>query len=116
MTAKPRVLITGGSGLVGGLVIEHLSDKYEFSNLSRRPVEGVPSTEASIGDLDAIRPAFNDVDMVLHLAAFTESSSDWDGQLDITMKGTVNVFRAAQEAGVWRVVNMSTGSTMCSWE
>jgi len=116
MTAKPRVLITGGSGLVGGLVIEHLSDKYEFSNLSRRPVEGVPSTEASIGDLDAIRPAFNDVDMVLHLAAFTESSSDWDGQLDITMKGTVNVFRAAQEVGVWRVVNMSTGSTMCAWE
>ncbi len=116
MTGRPRILITGGSGLVGGLVIKHLSDKYEFNNLSRRPVEGIKSTEASIGDLEAIRPAFEDIDMVLHLAAFTESSGDWDGQLDITVKGTVNVFRAAQEAGVWRVVNMSTGSTMCGWE
>lgn len=116
MTGRPKVLITGGSGLVGGLAIKHLSDKYEFSNLSRRPVEGIKSTEASIGDLDAIHPAFEDIDMVLHLAAFTQDSGDWDGQLDITVKGTVNVFRAAQEAGVWRVVNMSTGSTMCGWE
>ena len=53
---------------------------------------------------------------VLHLAAFTQDSGDWDGQLDITAKGTVNVFRAAQEAGIWRVVNMSTGSTMCGYE
>ena len=58
----------------------------------------------------------SDIDMVLHLAAFTEDSGDWDGQLDITAKGTVNVFRAAQEAGIWRVVNMSTGSTMCGLE
>ena len=84
--------------MVGGLAIQHLSDKYEFSNLSRRPVEDMKSTEASIGDLDAIRPAFKEVDMVLHLAAFTEDSGDWDGQLDITTKGTVNVFRAAQDS------------------
>ena len=68
MSVRPRVLITGGSGLVGGLVIDHLSDKYAFSNLSRRPVESLRSTEASNGDLDAIRPAFEDID-------------DWDGQL-----------------------------------
>jgi uncharacterized protein YbjT (DUF2867 family) len=54
MANKPRVLITGASGLVGGLAIEHLSDKYEVSNLSRRKVEGIRSTEASITDLDAI--------------------------------------------------------------
>jgi nucleoside-diphosphate-sugar epimerase len=115
-SSKPRVLITGASGLIGGLAIEHLSDKYQFSNLSRRKVEGIRSTEASITDRDAIRPAFEDIDMVLHLAAFVDDISDWDGTLDVTVKGTINVFRAAQEAGIWRLVNMSTGSTMCGWE
>ena len=59
MSDRSRVLIIGGSGLIGGLVIKHLSDKYEFSNLSRRAVEGIRSTAASIGDLEAIRPAFD---------------------------------------------------------
>lgn len=113
---KPRVLITGGSGLIGGLTIKHLGDKYTFSNLSRRPVEGTPTVQASVEDYDAIRPAFDDVDMVLHLSAFVDDIQDWDGTMAITVGGTLNVFKAAQDAGVWRVVNMSTGSTMCGWE
>ena len=113
---KPKVLITGGSGLIGGLTIKHLGDKYEFTNLSRRPVEGVPSTQASITDYDAIRPAFDGVDMVLHLAAYVDDIEDWEGTMSITVGGTLNVFRAAQDAGIRRVVNMSTGSTMCGWE
>jgi nucleoside-diphosphate-sugar epimerase len=34
----------------------------------------------------------------------------------VTVMGTLNVFQAAQEAGVKRVVFMSTGSTMCGYE
>jgi nucleoside-diphosphate-sugar epimerase len=114
--ARPKVLITGASGLVGGLVRRHLSDRYEFSGLSRRPVEGIPCVQASVTDLEAIRPAFADVEMVLHLAADTDDDWDWEGQLSITGVGTVNVLRAAQEAGVWRVVVMSSGSTMLGYE
>jgi hypothetical protein len=36
--SRPKVLITGASGLIAGLVLKHLGDKYEFSGLSRRPV------------------------------------------------------------------------------
>ena len=35
---KPRVLVTGASGLIGGLTLAHLADRYAFSGLSRRPV------------------------------------------------------------------------------
>ena len=35
MTSRPKVLVTGASGLLGGLAIRNLSDKYEFSGLSR---------------------------------------------------------------------------------
>src|SRR5438045_112538 len=112
---KPKILVTGASGLLGGLALRDLSDRYEFSGLSRRAVPGIPYTVASITDLDAIRPAFAGVDAVLHLGVSVEVD-DWDEQMAVTALGTLNVFRAAQEAGVPRVVFMSSGSTMCGWE
>lgn len=116
MSAKPKVLVTGASGLIGGLVIRDLSDKYEFSGLSRRPVAGIVHTQAEITDPEAIRKASAGMDMVLHLAAETQDYDDWDKVMDNTIGGTLNMYRAAQEAGVKRVVFMSTGSTMCGYE
>jgi nucleoside-diphosphate-sugar epimerase len=113
---KPKVLITGASGLIGGLVIRDLADKYEFSGLSRRVVPGIPHTQASIEDFEAVRKASKGMDMVLHLAAETQDYDDWDKVMDNTIGGTLNMYRAAQEAGVKRVVFMSTGSTMCGYE
>ena len=116
MVDRPKGLITGASGLIGGLVIRGLSDKYEFSGLSRRPVPGIPHTAADITDPVAIRKAMAGMDMVLHLAAETQDYDDWDKVMEITIGGTLNMYRAAQEAGVKRVVFMSTGSTMCGYE
>jgi len=114
--ARAKVLVTGASGLIGGLVIRDLSERYEFSGLSRRPVSGIPHTQADITDIEALRRASQGMDMVLHLAAETQDYDDWDRVMDITIGGTLAMFRAAQEAGVKRVVFMSTGSTMCGYE
>ncbi len=116
MAGKPKVLITGASGLIGGLVIRDLSDRYEFSGLSRRVVPGIAHTQADITDPVAIRKAAAGMDMLLHLAAETQDYDDWDKVMTNTIGGTLNMFRAAQEAGVKRVVFMSTGSTMCGYE
>src|SRR6187401_2702634 len=97
--AKKKILITGASGLIAGLVMRNLADRYEFSGLARRPVAGIPHTQASVTDLEAIRPAFRGIDGVLHLATSVDVDN-WDDQVDITAIGTLNVFRAAQEAGV----------------
>src|SRR5262245_23821772 len=69
--ARPKVLVTGASGLIGRLTLEHLGHKYDFSGLSRRPVAGIPHTQADIVDLAALRRASQGMDMVLHLAAET---------------------------------------------
>jgi len=114
--SKPRVLITGASGLVGRLTRGQLGDKYDFSALNRRPIDGIPSLQADIADLDAIYPAFSGIETVLHLSAFTEDVQDWDGTMRVTVQGTLNVFRAAQAAGVRKVIFMSSGSTMCAYE
>ncbi len=113
---KPKVLVTGASGLIGGLVVRNLADKYTFSGLNRRPVEGIPSTQADIADLEAIRPAFKDIDMVVHMSAETKDLSNWDKIVANSLVGTINVFRAAQEAGVKRIVFGSTGGSMCGHE
>ena len=113
---QPKVLVTGASGLIGGLTIRDLGHKYSFSGLSRRPVEGIPHIQADITDSVAVRRACAGMDMVLHLAAETEDYDDWDKVMAVTIGGTLNMFRAAQEAGVRRVVFMSTGSTMCGYE
>ena len=59
--SRPKVLITGASGLIGGLILENLSEKYDFSALNRRKIEGIPFRQADISSLDEILPAYNDV-------------------------------------------------------
>jgi nucleoside-diphosphate-sugar epimerase len=116
MAKKKKVLITGASGLIGGLVIAHLGEKYELSGLSRRPVQAIPSLAASITDGDAIKPAFVGVDTVLHLAAATHGfTEDWDTTMTVTVGGTLNVYEAARIAGVKRIVFMSSGSTQLGY-
>ena len=110
-----KVLVTGASGLIGGLVLKNLGHKYEFSAVNRRKVEGIPCTQASIADFDAILPAFEGIDAVLHLAAHT-AGNDWEQQLNVDIGGTYNVYEAARRNGVKRVVYASSGGTMLSYE
>jgi NAD+ dependent glucose-6-phosphate dehydrogenase len=114
--SRPKVLITGASGLIGGLVLRDLADRYEFSGLSRHAVEGIPYTEASVTDEAAVRRAVAGMDAVLHLAGETKNIDNWDDHFRVTAGGTINVMRAAADAGVKRTVFMSSGSTMCGWE
>ena len=98
-----RVLITGMSGLIGGLLKDHLQEVggYELTALNRRVVKGVPTVQGDIADLEAIRPAFEGQEVVVHLAAYL-GSQDWEGQHSANVLGTYNVFEAAREAGVGR--------------
>ena len=116
--SRPKVLITGASGLIAGLVLKHLSDKYEFSGLSRRPVAGIAHCQASITDAAAIRPAFTGMEMVLHLAAANgpDEWQEWAPTMAVTINGTLNVYEAARAAGVQRVVLASSGCCQLAWE
>ncbi len=105
-----RVLITGMSGLIGGLLKDHLQQAggYELAALNRRHVEGVANFQADIADLEATKPAFEGQDVVVHLAAYLEGQ-DWEGQHAGNVVGTYNVYEAARLAGVKRVVFASSG-------
>lgn len=111
-----RILITGMSGLIGGVVRDHLQHKYELTALNRRDVPGVRCVQADISDLDAILPAFENQDVVVHMAAIVSGSAGWDDVLRYNIVGTYNVFEAARRAGVKRIVFASSGSTISGYE
>lgn len=110
--SKKRVLITGANGLIGSALRRILGDKYEWSALNRRELPGVPTTQADISDLEAIRPAFEGIDTVVHLAAIIDMNASWDALLQPNFVGTYNVFEAARAAGVKRVIFASSGATV----
>ena len=112
-----KILITGMSGLIGGILRHHLEGLggYRLRALNRRPVEGVESVQADIADLEAIRPAFQDIDVVVHLAAYL-GGSEWAGHLSGNLVGAYNVYEAARLAGVKRVVFASSGATATGFE
>ena len=110
------VLVTGMSGLVGTAFREQMGDEYNLSALNRREVPGVPVTRAELGNFDAIRPAFDGQDTVVHLAAKISDAAGWDALLETNVVGTRNVLEASREAGVRRVVFTSSGATVSGWE
>jgi len=115
MALRP-VLVTGLSGLIGGVVVKHLGGGYDLRGLGRRPVSGVPFHRADVADLAAIAPAFAGVDTVVHLAAASDSTRPWEEILGANLIGAYNVFEASRRARVRRVVFASSGSTVSGWE
>ena len=114
--ARPVVIVTGLSGLIGRAFLRHEGDAYEVRGLNRRPVDGVPTHQADIGSLEAIAPAFTGADTVVHLAAAVGSSVPFEVLLRDNMAGTYNVFESARRAGVRRIVYASSGNTVTAWE
>ena len=123
--ANRRVLVTGLSGAVGSAIRATLEERYEVAALSRSGVDDIPdhlNFRGAVQDAEAIAPAFEGVDTVIHLAADGGAHSTngmnagWDSMLHNNVVGTYNVFEAAHLAGVKRVIFASTGATVIGYE
>ena len=82
MTEKKNVLITGGAGLIGGILIDRLSAVYNFTSLDRVQANNAPSVITDLSDLEAVTAAFEGQDAVVHLAADRRPSGSWDSILN----------------------------------
>ncbi|WP_432199878.1 NAD-dependent epimerase/dehydratase family protein [Erythrobacter sp. W53] len=125
MTQKLKLLVTGLNGVVGQVLYPALRERYEVSALSRSGVEGLPAARifrADIANIDSLKPAMEQIDVVLHLAAGGgQSSKDgmetgWDGMLRDNIVGTYNILETAKQAGVKRVILASSGAVANGYE
>ena len=119
-----NTLITGPYGRCGTALIDHLHDSpaYDFTYLNRSdrgpddPYGGYETVVADVADLDAIRPAFDGQDAVVHLAGYARVESTWGDVLEPNIIGTYNVLEAAREAELDTVVFASTNHVVGMYE
>lgn len=117
-------LVTGGAGFIGSNIVGELVRRGEtvsvLDNLATGHIENLDSIrqkirwhEADIRDIKSIRPDFEGVDYVVHLAAIASvprSIADPLTSNSANIDGTLNVLLAARDAGVKRVVFAASSS------
>lgn len=107
-----RIAVTGGSGYLGGLTCRHLDGAgHKVRSLDLVPPDPVKGAgehmQADLASYEDIRAAFEGIDLVIHLGADL-SEDDWAGTRDSNIVGTYNVFEAARQTGVRRIVYASS--------
>lgn len=109
MTRRTRVLVTGASGLIGGVLARGLHAEYDMLGIDRRRRKDVIATrKANMRRLRSIEPSFRGADVVIDLAASPSPSIPWRTAIRNNITSSVNALEAARKAGVKRVVYASS--------
>ena len=115
-TRKKRVLITGAAGGIGSSLAKHLKEEFDLRLLYRRSTPATPPVDdwvvADLSDLAALRSAVDGMDAVVHMAADAEVEATWESVLTNNIVGTYNLYEAARQARVKRIVFASTNHVM----
>ncbi|GGO03320.1 ketoreductase [Microbispora rosea subsp. aerata] len=107
-TARPTVLLTGASGVVGQALLAELTDHNVICLTRNRPVTGdnVLSIrgDLTVSNFGLDRDEYNEVvrriDAIIHCAAVTSFGAGKSETDDINVRGTGEVIALAQRAGV----------------
>jgi uronate dehydrogenase len=107
-----RILITGAAGRLGQHLRSGLSDlSLHLRSTDLREFAAASALEecvlADLSDVGAVRDLMSQVDVVLHFGAVMPQEP-WERVLPANVVGTWNVFEAARQAGVRRVVYASS--------
>lgn len=116
-----KCLVTGGAGFIGSNLVDALIGRGDeviiIDNLATGSEDNLNPRAAwhnlDIRNFDDIKSLFESVDFVFHLAALPNlqySIDHPDISHEVNATGTVNVLRAAREAGVKKVVYSASSS------
>jgi L-arabinose 1-dehydrogenase [NAD(P)+] len=102
-----RIAVTGAAGSVGRETLRGL-DGHDVTPLTHREHDDIDGKVVEITDPDSIGPALTGHDVVVHLAGDPSPEAEWDSVLHANIDGTYNVYEAAREHDLDRVVFAST--------
>lgn len=116
-----KVLVTGGTGLLGGHLVEQMVKRgYKVRALARKTSDtrhlettGVEIVYGDIEDYNSLVAAAKDRDVVFHAAA--RVSPGWGSWRDFEsniVKGTVNMLNASIESGVKLFIYVSSATVV----
>lgn len=103
-----KSLVTGAAGFVGRHLVAHLTAEGDDVIAADQQDGGVDITDARAiaALLDTVRP-----DAVYHLAGAADVGGSWQNPVDtfrVNAEGTLNVLRGCIDAGVERVLSVSS--------
>jgi nucleoside-diphosphate-sugar epimerase len=116
----PAAFVTGGSGFIGGALVERLvRDGWTVSALARSPesaekvrARGAEPVRGDLSDEGALTAGARGAEVVFHLAAKLGDSGAWDEFRRVNVGGTEALLRAARQAGVRRFVHVGTEAAL----
>ena len=116
MMQKLRVLVTGGTGVVGTAAVRSLVRRGHevrlFSRNAERDVDrwprGVEARAGKIEDPDSLRGAMDDCDVVVHVAGIVAEDPPAITFASVNVEGTRNLLREAERAEVGRFIYVSS--------
>jgi hypothetical protein len=108
-----QILLTGGSGSVGKSVVDRLVNHgYRVRVIGRKTdvqIEGAEYQSCDITDFPHLRETIRGCEAVVHLAAIPNPGmAKPQGVFEANCQGTFNVYQAAAEEGIKRIVQASS--------
>ena len=108
--------ITGIGGFIGHRMVQRAFDEgwrvrgfdINARAVARAEEAGAEAVVGDVGDPEFLREAFDGVDVVFHTAAIVDEGGPRELFERVNVSGTRNVCRAARDAGVQRLVHLSS--------
>jgi nucleoside-diphosphate-sugar epimerase len=118
--ALDKLLITGASGVIGKVLVRNLAESYDVYSVDQNLTE-VPKRlfKADLSDYDQIAgviSAISDLRIIVHLAADANADAAWQSVLKNNIVATRNLFEAAKEKRVKRIVFASSNHVTGAYE
>ncbi len=111
-----RILITGASGAVGTVLVKGLRDRYSLRGFDRVPMDELDDmVVGELTDFEVVARATQGMEAVVHLAGNPLGSAPWEEILNSNIIGTYNLFEAARQSGVRRVVFASRAGLLAPY-
>jgi nucleoside-diphosphate-sugar epimerase len=106
-----RLLITGINGLIGTILRNAFQDMHDVFGIDLQGESSARVFAADISDYGQVARAFGQfpsLDAIVHLAGDPKVNASWESVLKANIIGTRNVFEAAHEFQVARVIYASS--------
>ena len=109
-----QLLITGANGRVGTALVEYIDSKERDYKLRLADLEIIEDRgiKLDITDFSSCKTACDGIDTIIHLAGVASPDSPFEQVLPINIVGAYNIFQAASETGVKRVIYASSAQAI----
>ena len=109
--------ITGAAGRIGSVLVEGLAGQYDLAlfdvdgEVTHKYGDDFKTAAADFSQAEEVEGLFEELDVVIHLAASSSDRSPWERVLPHNIIATYNVFEEARRAGVGKIIFASSNHT-----